>query len=60
MSRRVDPERIFQARRDAIRNTLTGSGMTLEAAERYCDAWRSRRPVAAYLLPIPGVRETPR
>ena len=35
MSRRADPERIFQARRDAIRNTLTGSGMTLEAAERY-------------------------
>ena len=39
MSRRVDPERIVQARRDAIRNKLTGSGMTLEAAERYCDAW---------------------
>ena len=39
MSRRADPERIFQARRDAIRNTLTGSGMPLEIAERWCDAW---------------------
>ena len=39
MSRRADPERIFQARRDAIRNTLTGSGMPLETAERWCDAW---------------------
>ena len=39
MARRADPARIFQARRDAIRNTLTGSGMPLEAAERYCDAW---------------------
>lgn len=38
MARRADPERIFQARRDAIRNTLTGSGMSLEAAERRCDA----------------------
>jgi hypothetical protein len=33
------PERIFQARRDAIRNTLTGSGMPHETAERWCDAW---------------------
>jgi hypothetical protein len=39
MSRRADPERIFQARRDAIRDTLTGSGMSLETAERWCDAW---------------------
>ena len=39
MARRADPERIFQARRDAIRNTLTGSGMSLETAERRCDAW---------------------
>ena len=39
MSRRSTPERIVQARRDAIRNTLTGSGMSLEAAERYCGAW---------------------
>lgn len=39
MSRRADPERIHQARRDAIRNTLTGSGLPLETAERWCDAW---------------------
>jgi hypothetical protein len=39
MARRADPERIFQARRDAIRNTLTGSGMSLETAERWCGAW---------------------
>jgi hypothetical protein len=39
MARRADPERIFQARRDAIRNTLTDYGMSLEDAERWCDAW---------------------
>lgn len=39
MARRSDPERVFQARRDAIRNTLTGSRMPLETAERWCDAW---------------------
>ena len=39
MSRRSTRERIFQARRDAIRNTLTGSGMSLETAERWCDSW---------------------
>jgi hypothetical protein len=39
MARRSDPERILQARRAAIRNTLTGSGMSLEDAERWCDAW---------------------
>ena len=39
MARRVDPARIFQARRDAIRNTLTGSGMDLATAERWCDDW---------------------
>ena len=39
MSRRAHPERIFQARRDAIRNRLTDSGMSVETAERWCDAW---------------------
>jgi hypothetical protein len=39
MARRSDPERIFQARRAAIRNTLTGSRMSLEDAERWCHAW---------------------
>jgi hypothetical protein len=39
MARRVDPERIFQARRAALRNNLTGTGMSVENAERWCDAW---------------------
>jgi hypothetical protein len=39
VARRADPERILQARRAAIRNTLTGSGMSLETAERWLDAW---------------------
>jgi hypothetical protein len=39
MGRRADPERIFQARRAAIRNGLTDYGMSLEDAERWCDAW---------------------
>ena len=39
MPRRSDPERIHEARRDAVRNTLTGAGMTVETAERWCDAW---------------------
>ena len=41
MSRRADPERIHQARRDAVRNTLAGTGMGVEAAERWCDAWEA-------------------
>ncbi len=39
MARLANPERIFQARRAAVRNSLTGSGMSLETAERWCDAW---------------------
>jgi hypothetical protein len=39
VTRRADPARIFQARRIAVRNTLTGSGMELATAERWCDAW---------------------
>lgn len=39
MARRADPERIHEARRAALRNTLTGSGISLETAERWCDAW---------------------
>jgi hypothetical protein len=38
---------IFQARRDAVRNSLTGSGMSLEAAKRWCELVRSRRPLVA-------------
>jgi hypothetical protein len=39
MTRRADPVRIFQARRIAARNGLTDHGMSLEDAERWCDAW---------------------
>jgi hypothetical protein len=39
MSRRSTPERIFTARRMAIRNVLTDEGMPLETAEAWCDAW---------------------
>ena len=39
MAPRSDPERIFQAWRTAIRNNLTRSGMSVETAERWCDAW---------------------
>lgn len=39
MARRADSERIFEARRIAVRNTLTGTGMDEATAERWCDAW---------------------
>jgi hypothetical protein len=39
MARRADPERIHQARRAAVRNGLTDYGMSVEDAERWCDAW---------------------
>ena len=39
MAHRAEPERSYQARRAAIRNTLTGSGMDEATAERWCDAW---------------------
>jgi hypothetical protein len=39
MARRANPERIHAARRAAIRNTLTSSGMDEPTAERWCDAW---------------------
>jgi hypothetical protein len=41
MSRRADPERIFEAWRIAIRNRLTGSGMDEATADRWCDGWES-------------------
>ena len=41
MSRRADPERIHQARRDAVRNTLAGTGTAVETADRWCDAWEA-------------------
>ena len=39
MARRADPERIFIARRTAIRNTLTSEGMREELAETWCHSW---------------------
>jgi hypothetical protein len=39
MARRADPQRIDEARRAAFRNNLVGSGMSVETAERWCDAW---------------------
>lgn len=39
MARRADPERIFQARRDAVRYTLMDTGMDEATADRSCDAW---------------------
>jgi hypothetical protein len=41
VSRRADPERIYQANRIAIRNGLTDYGVSLELAERWCDAWEA-------------------
>jgi hypothetical protein len=41
MARRADPERIFIARRMAIRNTLTDEGMSPELAETCCHAWEA-------------------
>jgi hypothetical protein len=38
MTRRADPERIFQARRAAVRYSLLDTGMSLETANRCCDA----------------------
>lgn len=40
MARRADPDRIFIARRAAVRNGLTGEGVSLEQAEAWCDAWQ--------------------
>ena len=39
MARRSDPERIFQARRSAVRYTLMDTGMDEAIANRWCDAW---------------------
>ena len=45
MAHRADPERIYQARRAAIRNTLISSGKEPEVAERWCDAWEAEAAV---------------
>jgi hypothetical protein len=34
-------ERIYQARRAAIRNRLIGTGKDPDVAERWCDAWEA-------------------
>ena len=39
MARRVDPARIFQARRDAVRYGLMDTGMDEATADRWLDAW---------------------
>jgi hypothetical protein len=39
MSRRADPQRIFQARRAAVRYGLMDTGMDEATANRWCDAW---------------------
>ena len=41
MARHGDPQRIHLARRTAIRNALTGSGMDPDVANRWCDAWEA-------------------
>jgi hypothetical protein len=41
VTRRAEPERIHLARRAAIANALTGSGMDPDAANRWCDAWEA-------------------
>ncbi len=39
MSPRADPERIFAARRAAVRYGLMDTGMDEATANRWCDAW---------------------
>ena len=38
MSRRGDPERIFEAQKAGVRNRLIGNGMQPETADRWLDA----------------------
>lgn len=40
MSRRADPDRIFTARRIAVRNRLVGDGWSEETAEQWVAAWQ--------------------
>jgi hypothetical protein len=40
MSRRSTPERIFAARRAALKYGLMDYGMPLETSEAWCDAWQ--------------------
>jgi len=40
MARRSDPQRIFTARRMAVRNVLASDGTPEATAEAWCDAWQ--------------------
>lgn len=42
MSRRPDPQRIDDARHDATRNRLIGSGMAEETADAWIAAWHAQ------------------
>jgi hypothetical protein len=39
LTRRADPERIFRARRAAVRPTLMDTGIDEATADLWCDAW---------------------
>jgi len=39
MARQADPQRIYEAWRIAVRNTLTDTGIPLEDAERWMTRW---------------------
>lgn len=41
MTRRDDPKHLHEARRTAIRDRLTSSGMDRDVANRWCDAWET-------------------
>lgn len=42
MSRRADPERIYQARRAALRERLISTGMLPDVADRWIAHWEAR------------------
>lgn len=44
-TRRADPKRIHQAPRIAVRNSLTDYSMSLQDAERWCDAWEDEASI---------------
>ena len=52
-ARRADPERIFQARRDAIRNRLIGTGLEEARADAWIAAWEAQAALDG--LPRDGV-----
>ena len=48
VGRRADPERIFQARRAAVRYSLMDYGMDEPTANRWCDAWELKASGRGY------------